>query len=170
MSRLQHPHIVQVYEVGEHEGGPYMALEYMSGGSLDQRLKEKPLPARQSAELVQTVAHAVQHAHERNIQLRPLLEDHRTKTFKRKRRQLATTGHEWTNGGRKWPEPNRECVLEIEQAHGLVGATFALCPSLPLERASAVTDGLRGSGYRPVRVRPWMRAGSLMVAVVWTRA
>ena len=46
VARLQHPHIVQIYEVGESEGRPYFALEYIDGGSLAQRLRGMPQPAR----------------------------------------------------------------------------------------------------------------------------
>jgi eukaryotic-like serine/threonine-protein kinase len=63
IARLQHPGIVQVYEVGEHEGLPFLVLEYMAGGNLSQRLTGQPLPARQAAELVETLALAVEHAH-----------------------------------------------------------------------------------------------------------
>lgn len=40
-SRLQHPGIVQVFEVGEHQGNAFMALELCEGGSLDQRLRDQ---------------------------------------------------------------------------------------------------------------------------------
>jgi tetratricopeptide (TPR) repeat protein/predicted Ser/Thr protein kinase len=62
VARLQHPHIVQVYEVGEAEGRPYCALELIDGGSLAERLGA-PWPAREAVELVATLADAVQAAH-----------------------------------------------------------------------------------------------------------
>jgi serine/threonine protein kinase len=46
VARVQHPHIVRVYEVGCAEGCPYLALEYVDGGSLAQRLRGTPLAAR----------------------------------------------------------------------------------------------------------------------------
>src|SRR5262249_40878056 len=49
VARLQHPHVVQIYEVGEHEGRPYFALEYVDGGSLAQWLARVPPPARPAA-------------------------------------------------------------------------------------------------------------------------
>src|SRR5262249_31417125 len=63
VARLQHPHIVQVYEVGEHDGLPYLALEYVGGGPLAQALGGSTLPARAAAELIQTLAGAVHAAH-----------------------------------------------------------------------------------------------------------
>ena len=67
IARLHHPAIVQVYDVGEHEGVPFLVLEYMSGGSLEKRLSGKPLHPRQAAELVETLAWAVDHAHGHGI-------------------------------------------------------------------------------------------------------
>jgi WD40 repeat protein len=67
VARLQHPNIVQIYEVGEHDGLPFLSLELMPGGSLAQKLDGTPLPARQAAELLQTLALAVHHAHQHEI-------------------------------------------------------------------------------------------------------
>jgi serine/threonine protein kinase len=38
VARLQHPNVVQVFEVGEHEGNPFFSLDFVDGGSLDNRL------------------------------------------------------------------------------------------------------------------------------------
>src|SRR5438046_780596 len=46
---LQHPNIVQIYEIGEQDGHPYCALEFCPGGSLAGRLKGTPLPPREAA-------------------------------------------------------------------------------------------------------------------------
>jgi WD40 repeat protein/serine/threonine protein kinase len=67
VARLQHPHIVQIFEVGEHQGLPYLALELVDGGSLAQRLRGTPLPAQPAARLVEILARAVQHAHEQGV-------------------------------------------------------------------------------------------------------
>jgi hypothetical protein len=62
IAQIQHPNIVQIYEVGEQDGLPFFSLEYCSGGSLDGKLSG-PLPPRQSAELVKTLANAIHAAH-----------------------------------------------------------------------------------------------------------
>jgi hypothetical protein len=72
VARLQHPHIVQIYEIGTHEGQPFLALEYVPGGSLARRLGGKPLPARQAAELVETLARAMHHSHRQGVLHRDL--------------------------------------------------------------------------------------------------
>jgi tetratricopeptide (TPR) repeat protein len=69
---LQHPNIVQIYEIGSIEGVPYFALEYVAGGSLDRDLAGKPQPPREAAAVVETLARAMQHAHERGIVHRDL--------------------------------------------------------------------------------------------------
>jgi WD40 repeat protein/tRNA A-37 threonylcarbamoyl transferase component Bud32 len=71
LADLQHPNIVPVYEVGDVDGLPYFAMEYVEGGSLAQSLKGLPsgerLPPREAARLVETLARAVQAAHQRGI-------------------------------------------------------------------------------------------------------
>jgi WD40 repeat protein len=64
-ARLQHPHIVQIHEIGVHNGLPYFSLEYVEGGSLAQKLT--PVPAREAAQLVETLARTVHAAHQRGI-------------------------------------------------------------------------------------------------------
>ncbi len=63
IARLQHPNIVQIYDVGEAEGRPYFVLEFVAGGSLAQHLQGTPQPARPAAQLVETLARAVHAAH-----------------------------------------------------------------------------------------------------------
>jgi tRNA A-37 threonylcarbamoyl transferase component Bud32 len=63
IARLQHPHIVQIFEVGAHEGHPFFSLEFCPGGSLERRLRGQPLAGGTAAALVHTLAQAVHHAH-----------------------------------------------------------------------------------------------------------
>jgi serine/threonine protein kinase len=72
VARLQHPNIVQIYEVGDVRGRPYFSLEFCPGGSLASKLNGQPLPPREAAALVETLARAVEHAHQRGILHRDL--------------------------------------------------------------------------------------------------
>jgi serine/threonine-protein kinase len=72
IARLQHPHIVQIHEVGEYHGRTYLALEFIAGGSLDKKLNGTPLPAQQAAPLVETLARAIHYAHQQGIVHRDL--------------------------------------------------------------------------------------------------
>jgi len=72
IARLHHPGIVQVYEVGEHHGVAFIALEYVGGGSLAERLRQAALPPAVAAALVGDLAAAVRHAHERGVVHRDL--------------------------------------------------------------------------------------------------
>jgi len=72
IARFQHPNIVQVYETSEQDGLPYFSMEYVGGGSLAQRLKREPLPPKQAAELIETLARGMHYAHQRNIVHRDL--------------------------------------------------------------------------------------------------
>src|SRR5262249_28920753 len=72
VARFQHPPIVQMYEVGEHEGRPFFAMEFVEGGSLSEKLDGTPLPSRQAAQLAETVARALHALHERGVVHRDL--------------------------------------------------------------------------------------------------
>jgi serine/threonine protein kinase len=72
VARVQHPNIVQVFEVGERHGTPYLALEFVSGGSLAQKLHGAPQPPREAARLVETLARAMHAAHQRGVVHRDL--------------------------------------------------------------------------------------------------
>jgi serine/threonine protein kinase len=67
VGRLHHPNIVQIFEVGEADGSPYLALEFVTGGTLKSRLDGRPQPPRAAAQLVQHLARAVHLAHQRGI-------------------------------------------------------------------------------------------------------
>ncbi len=63
VARLQHPHIVSLFDFGEHGGRPYFTMEYVAGGTLAHHLAGHPLAALVAAELVAKLADAVAHAH-----------------------------------------------------------------------------------------------------------
>ena len=72
VARLQHPNIVQIYEVGEQDGLPFFSLEFVDGGPLDRKLGGKPLPPREAAQLCASLARAMHFAHEHGILHRDL--------------------------------------------------------------------------------------------------
>ena len=59
-ANLQHPNIVAIHEVGQHEGQHYFSMDYVEGQSLAQLVREKPLPAVKAAEYVKTIAEAIE--------------------------------------------------------------------------------------------------------------
>ncbi len=61
---LQHPNIVAIHEVGEHDGHQFFSMDYVEGQSLAELVREGPLPAARAARYVQTIAEAIHYAHE----------------------------------------------------------------------------------------------------------
>ncbi|MFO0951633.1 MAG: serine/threonine-protein kinase [Isosphaeraceae bacterium] len=73
VAAVRHPNVVQVYEYGEFSGRPFLAMEYLPGGSLADRLKaEGRLDPKSAAKLVGTLASAVHAAHDLGIVHRDL--------------------------------------------------------------------------------------------------
>jgi hypothetical protein len=72
VAKLQHPNIVAVYEVGEHDGHPFLSLEFCPGGSLDKKLQGTPLAAAEAARLAECLARAMHFAHQKGVVHRDL--------------------------------------------------------------------------------------------------
>lgn len=69
---LQHPNIVAIHEIGEHDGMPYFSMDYVEGKSLAEIVRERPMPVREVAVSVQVLARAVHYAHLRGVLHRDL--------------------------------------------------------------------------------------------------
>ena len=67
MRRLSHPHIVEVYAVGDRRGRPFFAMEFVEGGNLAQRAGGRPQPSAEAAALVAALARAIGYAHRQGI-------------------------------------------------------------------------------------------------------
>jgi eukaryotic-like serine/threonine-protein kinase len=72
IAALAHPNIVQVHDIGEHDGTAYFTMEFVEGGNLARKLSGSPQPARKAADLVMTFAQAIQAAHHQGIVHRDL--------------------------------------------------------------------------------------------------
>jgi hypothetical protein len=67
VARLQHPQVVQIFRIGEHKGRPFLEMEFVEGGSLADHLDGTPRLPAEAAKLVESLALAVHHAHDRGI-------------------------------------------------------------------------------------------------------
>jgi serine/threonine protein kinase len=72
VARMSHPNIVQIYDVGEFRGLPFLAMELVEGGSLEEHLAGRPLSPAEAAKITRVLALAVEHAHSRHIVHRDL--------------------------------------------------------------------------------------------------
>ncbi|MCA8925931.1 MAG: serine/threonine protein kinase, partial [Planctomycetes bacterium] len=75
LTRLAHPHLVRLLAAGEHEGAPWIALEYVAGETLAARLREGPLPIPTAIELARQLAEALAYAHGEGVLHRDLKPD-----------------------------------------------------------------------------------------------
>lgn len=69
---LQHPNIVAIHEVGEHEGRPFFSMDYVEGQNLAALVRDRPLSAQRAAAYLKTITEAVHYAHQRGILHRDL--------------------------------------------------------------------------------------------------
>ena len=68
VAKVQHPNVIQIFDVGEHNGLAYLAVEYVDGGTLADRIgKGKPLPIGAAVHLLTQIARGVGAAHSRGV-------------------------------------------------------------------------------------------------------
>jgi hypothetical protein len=72
VAAVQHPHIAQIYEVGQLNNRPYFTMEFVGGGTLAQKIAQAPQPPRQAAHMVEMLARAVHAVHRCGIVHRDL--------------------------------------------------------------------------------------------------
>jgi serine/threonine-protein kinase len=110
VASLRHPNIVQVHDMGDHDGRPYFTMEYVEGGSLAQKLMGTPQCVSYAAALVATLAEAVQVAHQGGIIHRDLKPANIL--MQRKSEILASDSKVGNpNGGTASPASNLDCRI-----------------------------------------------------------
>jgi eukaryotic-like serine/threonine-protein kinase len=163
VAQLAHPSIVQIYEIGEQDGCPYLALEYVSGGSLAQHLDGTPIAPRPAAELVLALARAVQHAHERGVVHRDL-----------KPANVLLLA----NGTPKITDFGLAKRADANQAHTQTGALLGSPTYMAPEQASGATDKIGPATdiyalgvilYELLTGRPPFRGASLIETIEQVR-
>lgn len=66
-AQLDHPNIVPINEIGEHNGMPFYSMKFIEGQTLSDRLTAGPLPYRQASLMMQTISMAIQYAHDQGV-------------------------------------------------------------------------------------------------------
>lgn len=66
-ARLEHPHIVTIYEVGEEEGTYYIAMRYLDGTTVEELIAQGPVPVERAVDIASQIAEALGHGHERGF-------------------------------------------------------------------------------------------------------
>ncbi|MCC7421644.1 MAG: serine/threonine protein kinase [Planctomycetaceae bacterium] len=158
--RLDHSHIVPIYEVGQQDGQPFFSMGYVEGHSLKELLAEGPLPPRRSGELIKLIAEAVHYAHSMGVIHRDLKPGNvlvdgngapRVTDFglaKRTDRDsgMTVTGEILGTPGFMPPEQAAGCVAEVGPAadvYSLGAMLYNLLTGRPPFQAATITETLR---------------------------
>jgi WD40 repeat protein len=131
VARLQHPHVVQIHEVGEHAGLPFFSLEFCPGGGLADKLDGTPWPGPRAAGLVQTLARALHAAHQAGIVHRDL----------KPANVLLVPAPAGRAGGLSFPEPGQAAGPGYEPKV----TDFGLAKRLDVEKGPTQTGAIVGT-------------------------
>ena len=134
IAHLQHPNIVAVHEIGEHNGQHYFSMDYVTGRTLADIVRDGPLSPLRAATYVKTISSAVHYAHQHGIihrDLKPanvIIDENdqpRITDFGLAKRlddcQLSTTHHQLTLSGQVLGSPNYLPPEQAEPKRGPAG-------------------------------------------------
>jgi serine/threonine protein kinase/WD40 repeat protein len=107
LAKLQHPHIIAIHDIGEHDGRPYFTMEYIAGPSLDRLLQGRPQDVAGSARLVETLARTMYVVHQQGIIHRDL---------KPANVLLQMADFEPRIGNKTQPTPGQSAILHLQSA------------------------------------------------------
>jgi serine/threonine protein kinase len=147
VARLQHPHIVQIFEVGEHASRPYLVLELVEAGNLARQLGGTPLAARAAAQLLLPLAQAVAYAHARGVVHRDL---------KPGNVLLAAASGQWPVASKEQQPPSALATGRWPLATIPKIADFGLAKRLDLDQGQTRTGAVVGT---PCYMAPEQAAG-----------
>jgi tRNA A-37 threonylcarbamoyl transferase component Bud32 len=154
-ANLDHPHIVPIFEVGEHEGRLFFSMKYIEGGSIATQLARFQDEPRAAAQLVAAIAQAVHHAHQRGIlhrdlkpanilldkEGRPFVSDFGLAKRLADDLNLTTTGELIGTPGYMAPEQadgGKEAISTATDVYGLGAVLYALLTGQPPFRADSI--------------------------------
>lgn len=138
LARLHHPHIVQIYEVGEHNGQPYFSLEYLDGGNLSRRLAGTPLPPSEAAPFLEKLALAVHVAHQHGIVHRDLKPGNILL-------QIASSGLQMNRIQDSAPDkPDHSAISDLQSVIPKI-ADFGLAKQLDLDSGQTRSGAIMGT-------------------------
>ncbi len=154
VARLQHEHIVPIYEVGDYQGQPYFSMKLIESGSLDRRMAEFNNDPPATARLMATIARAVHHAHQHGLIHRDL-----------KPSNILVDPHGQPHVTDFGLAKRLEASIDLTRSNAIVGTPCYMAPEQAAGRqqnVSTVTDvyGLGAVLYEMLTGRPPFKADS----------
>lgn len=132
VAQLNHPHITQIFDIGEAEGRDYLAFELVEGHSLQEHLAGQPLPIAELAELALPLADAIAYAHDKGIVHRDIKAANVMVTPRGHPKLLDFGLAKLLREGTQAPGPSRNTTLTIQGA--IFGTPGAMSPEQALGR------------------------------------